>query len=286
MRPSPAALLLLAAVACDRSAVPGLDPSYREPYVSGMLYRVEYFDRSVEYFRDVEVMDNAGFRMVPKVTLNRAELAPWSYSPVRYRYGDNNWFRVYRPYNLSVVHYWGEAFSRVLMPGNFELTSPVDNHVLALESTLVVTWRSSAGAQWYWVDLLCDYDFLDTNGVWRDYEFELDTVVRDTFVVMPPERVFPRQVLELVEGDGSVLVVAAYGPEVEPGDIGNVRGAGYGFFSAGNEPRERYFYVGSPPLSRRAGLPAARRGRFRERASGEWSAGAGAAPPVDTPSER
>ncbi|HDQ99199.1 MAG TPA: hypothetical protein ENN51_02785 [candidate division WOR-3 bacterium] len=253
--------VLLLLVACERAAGPAPDLNYREPYVDGIMYRIEYYDRSADYFRDVAVRDNDGFRMVPRVRLNRTELSPWHYSPTLYRYGDEEWFRVYRAYNLSVEHYWGEAFSRVVMPGNFEITLPPERYVLERESTLVVSWRPSAGARWYWLDLYCDYDYLDSNGVWDDYVFELDTVVRDTFFIVPRHLVFPGRVVELIEGDGAVAVVAAYGPEVEPGDIGNIRGAGYGFFAAGNEPCDRYFYVGSPPLAKRV----RERGTVRER---------------------
>jgi hypothetical protein len=261
-------LLLVLAASCDRSSPRVSDPNYREPFISGALYRVEYYDRSVDYLRDVEVIDAVGLRMVPQVSLNEVELRPYFYSPGRYRYGDEDQFRVYRPYKLSVIHYWGEAFSRVLMPGNFELTAPATNYIHDLESTLVITWRPSAGAQWYWVDLYCDFEFLDSNGVWDDFSFDLDTVVHDTILAVPPGRVFPSEVMELVEGDGSALVVAAYGPEIEPGDLGNIRGAGFGFFTAGNEPRERYFYIGAPPSARRTPTPADRRGRFLNRATG------------------
>lgn len=243
--------VLLLVSACDRPAGPFRDPNYREPYVDGYLYRLEYFDRSVDYQRHVTVYDNDGFRMIPRVRLNSNELKPYYFSRGQYRYSDETWFRVFRPYQLSVEHYWGEAFSRVVMPGNFELTRPVERYVLELDSALVISWRPSVGARWYWVELYCDYDFLDTSGVWDDYTIDLDTIVYDTSLVLIPSALFPRHVGQLVEGDGSVAIVAGYGPELEPGDVGNIRGAGYGFFTAGNEPRDRYFYIGSPPLVRR-----------------------------------
>jgi hypothetical protein len=253
------------ATCCDRASDPGLDPLYSEPMINGTLYRVEFYDNSVEYWRDFEVFDNDGLRMVPVVTLNRDTLDAYSYSPTIYRYGDNSWFRVYKPYELTVSHYWGQAFSRVVMPGNFMLTSPPEDYIFDMESTLVLTWRSSAGAQWYWVDLYCDYDFLDSNEVWDDYTYNLDTVVHDTFVVVTSQMVFPWNVMDVIEGDASALIVSAYGPEVEPGDVGNVRGAGFGFFSAGNEPKEKYFYIGAPPLARRSPGPGERGKRFRDR---------------------
>ena len=40
------------AMCCERPAGPGLDPLYSEPMINGTLYRVEFYDNSVEYRRD------------------------------------------------------------------------------------------------------------------------------------------------------------------------------------------------------------------------------------------
>ncbi len=245
MRLSCGVALLLLVSGCDTTRE-RLDPGYSEPMINGWLYRVEYYDGSVDYDTDVEVWDNDGLRMVPVVELNGGTLNPYYYHFTQYRYGHSAPFPVHEPYELNVTHYWGEAFSRVVMPGNFCLTSPDTNYVMDMESTLVLTWEPSPGAQWYWLDLYCDYDFLDTFGFWDDYSYNLDTIIGDTFIVVPPGWVFPGYVGDVLEGDGAVLVWAGYGPRIEPGDVGNVRGAGFGFFNAVNEPRERYFWVGSP----------------------------------------
>ncbi len=248
-----AALLLVLAIGCDRQERQGQDPNYREPMINAYLYRMEYYDGFVEYDREFDVFDNMGLRMVPVVVLNNDTIVPYHYTWTNYRYNDGSYFRVNELYELNVTHYWGKAFSKVVMPGNFCITSPPgDSYVLDMESTLVVTWRASAGSQWYWIDLYCDYDFLDSNHNWDDYEFNLDTIVKDTYVIVPPERVFPRYVMDVLEGDGSALVWAGYGPPVEPGDCGNVRGAGFGFFNGFNEPREKYFWVGAPIADRRS----------------------------------
>ncbi|OYD16707.1 hypothetical protein CH330_02050 [candidate division WOR-3 bacterium JGI_Cruoil_03_51_56] len=245
-------MLLVLMAACEQEKQQ-FDPNYREPMINGFLYRMEYYDGSVSYSRQFDIFDNAGLRMVPIVKLNQETISPYYYAWTNYRYEDTLPFRVYEPYELSVTHYWGEAFSRVVMPGNFCLTSPPgDSYVFDMESTLVVRWKSSAGVQWYWIDLYCDYDFLDSNYNWDDYSFNLDTTITDTYVIVPSERVFPSYVMDVLEGDGSVLVWAGYGPEVEPGDLGNVRGAGFGFVNAVNEPCEKYFYVGAPIAARRS----------------------------------
>ncbi len=222
------------------------DPQYREPRCDGFLYKMEYYDGSLEYSTYFEVFDYVGLRMIPVVRLNDDRVPVYYYSPALYRYGDWQPFPVDEVYEMEVEHYWGTAFSRVVMPGDFQIAGPDTNYVMGLDSTLVVTWHSSPSAQWYWVDLYCDYEFYDTLFSWDDYSFNLDTVVTDTFLEVPPGRVFPGYVLDLIEGDGSALVWAGNGPSVEPGDVSNVRGAGFGFYNAVNEPMERYFWVGGP----------------------------------------
>ena len=256
-----AVLIGLAFAGCKHGPGPRRqDPNYREPLITGYLYRVEYYDYSVEYERDFEVYDHEGLRMVPVVEVNGTAVPPYFYSWASYKYGDNERFTTYRYYELDVTHYWGSAFSRIVMPGNFLVTNPPgDSYVLDLESTLVVTWRSSAGAQWYWIDVYASYDFLDSSGQWDDFEFEMDTTVKDTYLALPPGRVFPHEVMDVLEGDGSALVWAGYGPPVEPGDYGNVRGSGYGFYNGFNEPKEKYFWVGAPIAVRRSpGTPESR----------------------------
>jgi len=154
------------------------------------------------------------------------------------------------------------------MPGNFSVNSPPDEYILDLESTLVITWSPSAGAEWYWLELVMDYDFLDSSGAWDNYELQIDTMVQDTMLCFRPYRLFPWFVMDVLEGDASAMVWSGNGPAIEPGDRSNVRGNGFGFFTAINEPRERYFYVGAPPLGRRCpGMETARM-RMTERLRG------------------
>ncbi len=254
--------LLVITVACER-VPPAASPNYSEPIVFAYLYRIEYIDRTVEYDRDVQVLDSRGLRRVPVVQINGEELKPYSYRPTEYRYGDGKPFPVVRRYDLNVSHFWGEAFSRVVMPGNFAISTPPRRFILARDSALRLAWQPSEGAQWYWVELFLDYEYNDSFGSWDDYQFSLDTLVTTTSLDIEPERMFPGFVAELLEGDGSVMVWAGSGPAVEPGDVGNVRGAGFGFFTAINEPAERYFYVGAPPASRRVPSPGKDRGVAR-----------------------
>lgn len=244
---------LTLAAGCDRPGRRGRDPFYDEPMVNCYLYRLQFYDYSVEYSTYAEVFDNDGLRMVPVVALNRDTLEPFYYSPTAYRYGHENPFPVNARYDLNVTHYWGRAFSRVVMPGNFNMTLPPERYILGLDSTLVVSWQKSPAAQWYWLEVDIDYEFEDSLGDWSDCELSLDTMLGDTVVVLGPRRLFPPglKIARLLEGDGSAMVWSGNGPAIEPGDAGNVRGDGFGFFNAINEPREKYFYVGAPPLARR-----------------------------------
>jgi hypothetical protein len=239
-------LLLLFFLTCRQQ-----DPNYSEPMINGYLYRGEYYDYSVEYERYVEVSDPKGLRMVPVVKLNNQELPVYYYTWTSYRYGGNDSFAVNYDYELDVTHYFGRAGARVRMPGNFTVLTPAENYILDLDSTLCIRWTTSAGAGWYWVEIFIDYDYQDTLGQWDDWSVRLDTMLTDTVLVIPPERIFPGFVEDVLEGDACAMVWSGNGPAIEPGDRGNVTGAGFGFFNAINEPREKYFYVGAPIVNRR-----------------------------------
>jgi hypothetical protein len=258
--------VLLLPVACeDSSGRESWNPTFKEPMVNGYLYKVEFFDFSIEYSTDFEVVDNDGLRMVPVVSLNGSPVEVYSYGYTEYRYGHSNPIPVYSRYELDVRHFWGSAFCRVVMPADFRVTSPPPDYILGRESTLVSTWRSSAGSQWYWASLYVDYDYYDSTGSWDNYTFTLDTLVYDTFIRVGPERIFPPFVAEIIEGDGTAMVWAGNGPAIEPGDLNNVRGVGFGFVNAINEPRERYFFVGAPPAGRRVPGMREAKDRFIER---------------------
>jgi hypothetical protein len=110
-----------------------------------------------------------------------------------------------------------------------------------------------------------NYDYYDTLGVWDNREFRLDTLMHDTWIIVPPERIFPSFVGQVIEGDGSVTIWSGNGPPVEPGDFGNVRGTAVGFVNTVNEPPAKYFYVGAPPAARRAPDGRSELERFKAR---------------------
>ncbi|MGQ9708254.1 MAG: hypothetical protein ACUVUR_05205 [bacterium] len=219
--------------------------------INGYLYRGEYYDYTIEYERFVKVVDSRGLRMVPVVSLNNETLDVFYYSWTEYRYGDTEEFNVNLAYQLLVEHYWGKAYARVTMPGNFSLINPPERYILDLDSTLFISWYHSPGAEWYQVELVIDYEYRDSTGDEDDFTFTLDTILTDTFLTVASGRIFPGFVMDVIEGDGSAMVLSGCGPAIEPGDKGNVTGSGFGFFNALNEPREKYFYVGAPIVVRR-----------------------------------
>jgi hypothetical protein len=259
-------LCLALFLACDDGGDrTGLNPNYKEPMVWGFLSK-DFTLGELTYDKEIDVIDYDGLRMAPIVLLNGGRVSLLGYSPFEYDYGDTFVIPTYQKYEVEVRHYWGTGFCHVVMPGDFNLTSPPDrNYILGKESTLVSTWRASRAAQWYWLSIFAWYDYYDTTGSWDYYEFSLDTLVYDTSIAVPPERIFPPFVGEVIEGDASVTVQAAYGPANEPGDIGNVRGNAVGFVNAVNVPPERYFYVGAPPAARRAPDGRTMLARFKTR---------------------
>jgi len=238
--------------ACDSGGGrAGLDPNYREPMVWGFLSR-DFTLGELTHSKEIDIIDFDGLRMAPIVLLNGSRVDLLAYSAFEYDYGDTNVIPAYCRYEVEVQHYWGTGFCHVVMPGDFSLTMPPYRYILEQESALVSTWRQSRGAQWYWLSIFAVYEFYDTTGAWDDYTFTLDTLVYDTSIAVPPERIFPPFVGEVISGDASVTVLAGYGPANEPGDLGNVRGNAVGFVSSVNVPPEKYFYVVAPPAARRA----------------------------------
>jgi hypothetical protein len=265
--------LLLCAVlfvACDDGGgTSDFNPNYREPMVWGLLSKVLDDEQAVSYQKDFDVIDFDGLRMVPIVLLNDSHVEPYNYSPTEYDYGDTNVIPANQKYELEVRHYWGTGFCHLVMPGDFALTLPprlpLDTFVLGQGESLASAWSASRGAQWYWLSVYVNYDYYDTLGAWDNREFRLDTLMRDTWIVVPSVQMFPPSVSQVIEGDASVTIWSGNGPPVEPGDLGNVRGTAVGFVNAINEPPSKYFYVGARRAERRAPDGRAELERFKAR---------------------
>ncbi len=264
-----AAALAALLAGCEQSGGKNdYNPAYREPMVWGILSKFRDIDLVVSYQKDFEVFDLDGLRMVPVVSLNDTQVQPYFYSPTEYDYGDSGAIATNRRYDLEVRHYWGDGFCHLVMPGDFALTVPDDTHLLVKGMSLESAWRVSHGAQWYWLSIYVNYDYYDTAGVWDNLEFRLDTLVHDTWIAVPPERIFPALVGQVIEGDASVTIWSGDGPPVEPGDFGNIRGNAVGFVNAINEPPSKYFFVGAARAARRAPDAPSERERFRARLRG------------------
>jgi hypothetical protein len=221
----------------------------KEPAIDGLLLKMVYPTRIVSYDRVIEIQDDDALPQIPKVTLNDKPLPMVSWNPIDAAYEDTQPFPTDTSYELMVTHYWGEASSKINMPADFAMTRPESTYVLNRDSALTVTWRSSRGATWYWLNLFLDYDYVDTLYEWDYYEFDRDTIVFDTTCVYVRNCFFPWYVRAVLEGEGEAVVWACDGPPVQPGVTSNLQGHGFGYYMSVNQPREAYFIVVTPPAT-------------------------------------
>jgi hypothetical protein len=235
--------LILAGLTCARER-------RKEPMINGFLFKQVYPTCIVEHDRWVQIDDDDALPEIPKVTLNGQRLPMTGWNPIQALYQDLSPFKTDTTYDLKIEHYWGEATSRVTMPADSRMTWPESSYVLNRDSLLEIKWLKSRGATWYWLNLFINYDYNDTLGEWDSYEFDRDTILYDTVCVYERNRFFPWYVREILEGEAEAVVWACDGPVPEPGATGNVMGHGFGFINSANQPREAWFVVVQPPVSR------------------------------------
>lgn len=252
--------LIVLVLTCARERV-------KEPIVYGFLFKQLYYTYVLGYERSLEIYDVDGLPQVPTALLNGWEMPLIGFNPQDVVYDDTVAFPVDTVEDLKVSHYYGQAHSRIMMPGDFEVTVPQSWYVFGRHMPLPVNWRKSEGATWYWVDLYLEYEFNDSNGEWDLYEFDRDTFVSDTFCVYDSTRFFPGYVAQVLDGDGAVVIWASDGPKEDPGAMGNVEGDGIGYFSSANQAREADFIVVSPPATQmdRTALIKRSKARFLQR---------------------
>lgn len=235
----------------------------KEPMANALFLKQVHPTYIVTHQRWLELSDDDAFPQIPKVTLNGEQLPLARWNPIQAIYADSVPFPVDTSYLVRIEHYWGEASSRVYMPGSFRINGPDSNYVLDRDSLLVIHWGPARGATWYWLNLFLDYDYLDTLYEWDYYEFDRDTIVFDTICVYERNRFFPWFVRRILEGEGEAVVWACDGPVMLPGALGNVEGDGFGYVNTANQPREAYFVVVQPPVMRRSPGDATERSRAK-----------------------
>jgi|GEM_PF-1386621 len=163
-------------------------------------------------------------------------------------YGNYLPFESGKNYKLKIEHEGGNAYSEVFMPKDFEILYPKEETIIKKsELPFKVIWQKSEGASWYEVVIWIEYDFLYPNGEDDDFTFSLDTVLKDTFLIIDAQRIFPGYVAEILSGEGNITVYSGTGPALKPGEKGNIKGFGYGFFNALYSPEDHTFYIEAEP---------------------------------------
>jgi hypothetical protein len=128
----------------------------------------------------------------------------------------------------------GFAGASIVLPGRFEITShnPDSSVSLPKDSSLVVAWSASEHATSYKIYCSISYRYGDFADSIRYEYFSIDTLISETSLTIPAERIFPNfaEMDTLEHGSGSLNIYAISGP-VHEGNAGNVMGDGTGFFN-------------------------------------------------------
>jgi hypothetical protein len=187
----------------------------------------------------VDVYESPG---IPGVEVNGIRISP--YDPFYrtsdpYRFSEDNFpiscgdsaeLRVTYPKFDGIA---GTLHARIMLPAQFEITSPGTPDTIALGDSLVFHWTSSAGADAYIADFRLTYYYVDTVGDNQFFEYyAYDTVLTDTSLTFSQAQLFPHleDIDSLVYGYGNFDLSAMNGPTPDE-DQGNVTGDGIGFFS-------------------------------------------------------
>jgi len=187
-----------------------------------------------------------GFKIIPLVTINNDTLPVDAYlgnPPSFYYHGPITDLNLGSECNLNVDYDEGKGEATNTLPGNFSITSPDTSFVLHKGHDLNITWSSSSGADWYWLDVDIWYEYIDTAGYYKWFYFYLDTIVDGTSYTVSANSLFPADVDSIQYGDGDVDVAAISGPKIESGTEGNIQGDAIGFFWCIFEAKDIYFGV-------------------------------------------
>ncbi|HEX7321051.1 MAG TPA: hypothetical protein VF399_11950 [bacterium] len=103
----------------------------------------------------------------------------------------------------------GNASATVTVPGEFDITAPLEDDSIPIDAALDITWEASDGADWY--------------AVWLRYFWTGDS--KDTTVYVDNTAwTAPADWID-VDGTIYVYVYAGDGPRFEAGEAGNIEGA-------------------------------------------------------------
>lgn len=133
---------------------------------------------------------------------------------------------------LKVDYTIGIATASSRVPGVFEITSHDTSWMVRIpvRSDFTVSWSTSSYADFYLVEFYIDYEYRNTLGEYRSFNFSKDTCVTSTSITFPASQLFPADLVSITYSYGYFDVWAINGPILEPGSEGNVTGDGSGFF--------------------------------------------------------
>ncbi len=228
---------LLCVVGCVMLLIIGCGKGERASIMSHIWFYWETPDSLVKY-AVVEGYKYNGFKILPVAAINGDTLFPMDYdfgATDFYYMTYVNWINYGDECKFTIDYDEGKGEAKDTMPGSFRIISPDTTYVLHKGSSLNITWSSSNGANWYWLDVYMHIYYEDTSGYWDDYYVELDTIVDGTSFTMSASRIFPGYVDSVRYGYGGVYVEAVNGPKPEPGSKSNIEGDAVGFFWCSNE---------------------------------------------------
>ncbi len=234
-------LIIIACKGPEGPRGPAGPPGSPVIYVSGYIYPSCYDTLCNFYYTHIDV---AFPPSVPYVKLNDEEipLQRWDYYYSTYvfhydKYDTAN-FSPGDEILLEVVYKKpsgksAKAYTQIHIPGDFDIISPdTSEFCLQLGSSLTIEWTESQGADCYRAYLYLHYHYYDTSGYYKCITIEKDTTINSTSVIFPAEALFPNigEISQVDYSYGYSYVWAQSGPVIKEGEMGNIRGDGYGFF--------------------------------------------------------
>ncbi|HEX7321052.1 MAG TPA: hypothetical protein VF399_11955 [bacterium] len=124
----------------------------------------------------------------------------------------------------------GNASATVTVPGEFDITAPLEDDSIPVDAAYDIAWEASEGADWYMVLIYYSWS--------GDYKDTLVYVNVDSTTWTIPANWISE------DGEMSFYVYAGDGPQIEVGAAGNIKG-GKGFCIATNA-RANHIIVGNP----------------------------------------
>jgi|GEM_PF-3313169 hypothetical protein len=205
-------------------------------------------------YKMAEFIDANGISVIPTVSLNDDTLPIYDLYPTDIVYLDENTEMPYgESYQLKVSSEHGLSSASLVYPDSFNLVSPAFGstvNITNLDKNIPLVWRKSNGAEWYYVFYSIDISYIDTLGIYYYiYEYSSDAVT-DTSLTISLEELFGSRLSSIdsiMYGYGQYQVMACSGPVLEPGSVGNIRGADKGFYWLRYGLSPVYFSINSTP---------------------------------------